>query len=439
MRDPLVVLRSRIVLLASLGLVAGASAEQQELIVHADRSHPALEELWPGLRGWRATLTPFLRDTQLTLLLRTYAENFMPHTEPRRAAWAVGGWVAYRSGWLVDTVQIGATYYDSVPVYPPMNQGETLLLAAGQNGYDAFGEAFAAVRYEAYALLKAYRQEMKQPYLNRLDNRMTPNTFQGVTLGGQVSDVEYVAGNLSRIKLRNHDDVITLSEAAGVAGSNYGAALTGVKWKPRPELGVQLIDVYGVNTFNTLFAQAEHVWRLLPDSRLQLGVQLTDQRAVGKALAYRTNVAKWNTQTGSARIAFTWRELTLKAAGSITASGNKVRAPWGAYPGYLFLAAQQYNNAHERAWLAEVAYDLSKLVVPGLATWADFVWGVGSIDPVKRTPLGNEGECDLVFEYRPPSINGFSLRVRGLLYHTDIGERLSHVVRLIANWEVPLL
>lgn len=384
-------------------------------------------------------MPPFLRDTALTLRLRNYYEGVLPATGAHRGAWASGGWLAYRSGWLLDAFQIGATYFGAVPTYPPINKGETLLLAPGQSGYHVLGEAFAALRYQDYALLKAYEQEVRQPYVNRLDNRMTPNTFQGVTLGGVVSGVEYVAGYLAKIKLRNEDDFVPMSQAAQVPGSNYGTALAGVKFKPLPELSVQLNDVYGVNTFNTLFAQVEQVWRVADAFRLQLGGQFTDQRAVGKALAFRTNVTRWHTRSGSARVALTWRELTVRAAGSVTASGNKIQSPWGAYPGYLFLAGQQYNRANEKAWLAGATYDLSKVIVRGLATWVDFVWGVGSIDPVKRKPTGDEGECDLVFEYRPPSVQGLALRVRGIVFQQAGGERLGHLVRFIANWEIPLL
>jgi hypothetical protein len=424
--------------LASLGFQAGARAQQQELVVHADRSHPFMEELWPVIRDYRATLPPFLRDTALTLLLRNYYESVVPVTGTNRGAWAFGGWLAYQSGWLLNAFQIGATYYAAGPVFPPLNKGETMLLATGQSGYEVFGEAFAALRYESYALLKGYRQEVKQPYLNRLDNRMTPHTFEGVTLGGLVGPVEYAAGYFTKIKLRSADQFVPMSEAAGALGSNYGTALVSVKFRPLSQLSVQVDDIYGVNTFNTLFAQAEHVWPLAHDARLQFGAQFTDQRAVGKALAFRTNVTHWQTRSGSARLALTWRELTLKAAGSVTTSGNKIRAPWGAYPGYLFLAAQQYNNANEKAWLAGLTYDLSKLVVPGLVTWVDFVWGIDSVDSVKRVPLGHEGECDLVFEYRPRWVQGLALRTRGLLYHQDGTDRLAHIVRFIANWEIPL-
>ncbi len=52
--------------------------------------------------------------------------------------------------------------------------------------------SFVAVRYEEYALLKVYQQEVVQGYINRNDIRMTPNTFEGLTLGGKLGSLDYL-------------------------------------------------------------------------------------------------------------------------------------------------------------------------------------------------------------------------------------------------------
>ena len=76
-------------------------------------------------------------------------------------------------------------------------------LTPGQEGYYVPGEAWGALRYQDYALLKGYRQIVDQTYINPQDNRMTPNTFEGVTLGGKVAWVQYLGGYLWQIKPRN--------------------------------------------------------------------------------------------------------------------------------------------------------------------------------------------------------------------------------------------
>lgn len=405
----------------------------------ADKPPPLLEPWFPQVREGRKDLPPFLRDTALTLRLRTHYSDVHTVTGTERQAWAFGGWLAYRSGWLLDAFQIGATFYGAAPLYAPADKDGTLLLAPGQEGYYVLGEAFAALRYREYALLKGYRQVVEQPYINRQDNRMTPNTFEGVTLGGKAGPVQYLAGYLTQIKTRNADQFVPMSEAAGARGSDHGVALFGVTLKPLPGLSVEVSEQYGVNTLNTLFGQVESLWALGDDLRLQLGGQVTDQRAVGDALVATTRFKKWVTQNGSARVALTYRDLTLTGGASVTASGNKIQNPWGRYPGYLTLGQQFFNNANEKAWLVGVAYDFSKVITPGLSAFVDLAWGVDSINPVTRERLPNEAEYDLTLDYRPPGVQGLWFRLRGLLYDQEGADRLGYQVRFIVNWELPLL
>ena len=156
-------------------------------------------------------LPPFWRDTDLKLHWRSYYFNRENPEGPENEAWAFGGWLSYKSGWLFDVFGIGATFYGSAPLYAPDDKDGTLLLKPGQEGYSVIGEAFAAVRYQDYVLVKGYRQLVDQPYINPIDNRMTPNTFEGLTAGGTVDVVQYFAGYLWKIKPRNEDNFIFMS------------------------------------------------------------------------------------------------------------------------------------------------------------------------------------------------------------------------------------
>ena len=163
----------------------------------ADEDQPrptAMERLFPSLKEDMKDLPAFLRDTDFTIYLRSYYLNRENPDGTENEAWAFGGWAAYRSGWLFDVFQIGATVYGSAPLYAPDDKDGTTLLKSGQEGYGVLGEAFAALRYKEYAVAKGYRQEVSQGYINRQDNRMTPNTFEGLTLGGKLGPVEYLGG-----------------------------------------------------------------------------------------------------------------------------------------------------------------------------------------------------------------------------------------------------
>src|SRR4051812_31258621 len=109
-----------------------------------------------------AATTPFVRDSKLTLHLRTFYYDGAQSTGTESEAWAGGGWLGYRSGWLLDTFAVGAIVYGSAPFYAPADKDGTLLLGPGQKGYYALGEAWAALRYGDYAMLKGYRQSIDQ-------------------------------------------------------------------------------------------------------------------------------------------------------------------------------------------------------------------------------------------------------------------------------------
>jgi len=387
----------------------------------------------------RPAVPPFLEGTGLTLRLRTYYADVHPPRGLEREALATGGWLAYQSRWFADLLQLGATLYASVPVHAPENKAETLLLAPGRGGYRVLGVAFAGFRWGDVAVLRCCRQLVEQPFVNPQDNAMTPNTFEGVTLGGKVAGVEYFAGYLARIKTRNADRFVAMSEAAGAAGTDGAVALGGVKGQPLSGLTVELAEQYGADTFNTLFARVEYGLPLGEETKLQLGAQFTDQRAVGEALVAPAHDERWVTRYGSARAALGWRGLTLRTAASLTAEGNELQHPWGFPPGYLTLTQQQFNSAGERAWRVGAAYEFPERLAPGLSAEIDLAWGVGAIHPVTRAPLPDEAEYDLVVTYAPPWVEGLRLRLRAVVYDREDAARLSHQVRLIANWDLPLL
>src|SRR5678815_2752565 len=178
----------------------------------------------------------------------------------RDRAWAFGGWIAYQSGWLFDTFAMGATFYGSAALYAPDDRDGTTLLKSGQKGYYVPGEAWGALRYQDYVLLTGYRQRVEQPYIDSDDSRMTPNTFEAVTLGGKFGWFQYFGGWIWNIKPRNADEFISMAEQAGAKSSNDGVAFFGVRLTPIEGLKVDVSEQYGVNTFNTFYAEGAYLF-----------------------------------------------------------------------------------------------------------------------------------------------------------------------------------
>ena len=437
--------------LVTLLLIVGCTATALRAATPASlalQPAPVLEPPSPGLDAGRAPLTAFLRETALLLHLRTFYFDGTQNTDAENEAWAGGGWLSAQSGWLLDTLALGATLYGSAPFYAPADKDGTLLLAPGQQGYYALGEAWGALRYEDYALVKGYRQLVDQGYINPSDIRMTPYTFEGVTIRGKVGVVQYLAGYLWKIKPRNADTFVSMAEQAGATGSNGGVGLLGVQWRPWAGLHIDVSNQYGVDTFNTVYAKADYRYPLTNDWAIGLGAEFTDQRAVGAARVANAAVKQWATQVGGARVQLISEPLTLTGAVSMTGSGNTIQNPWGTYPGFLALidapASQNFARANEKGWLIGVGSDFAALGVGGLVGNFNFARGTGAIDPQTRVSVPNQNEFNIKIDYRPPwlaptVLRGVGLTVRAALYAPEDAGRLARQIHVILNWEADML
>jgi hypothetical protein len=220
---------------------------------------------------------------------------------------------------------MGAVGYTSQPLYAPDDKDGTTLLAPGQEGITVLGQAYGQLRYRDYALLTGYRQMVDDGYVNRQDNRMLPNTFEGVTLKGEVGFVAYNVGYLWEIKPRNSDEFISMSQQAGGNGPSEGLVLTSLTLTPWKPLNVYLGNDYVPNVFNTVFGKAEYTHQLTEEWKLQLGLQYTDQRSVGNA-----QIGDFSTWNGFGPC------LAGARLGTCAFTGDNLHpSPYGTWPGYL--------------------------------------------------------------------------------------------------------
>ena len=223
----------------------------------------------------------FLRDTTLTLHLRTFYFNGPKPKGPRTRRGPSGAGSATDRGG-------SSTRWRSVQPCtarrPSMRRrtrtGPPPRARAG--GLATSGEAWGALRYKDYARLTGYRQLVDQGYINPSDIRMTPYTFEGVTVGGRVDAVSTWPA-IWKIKPRNSDTFISMAEQAGATGSSGGVGLFGVQLRSSPDLHIDVSNQYGIDTFNTVYARAHYRYPLNDDWAIRLGAEFTDQRAVGAA------------------------------------------------------------------------------------------------------------------------------------------------------------
>jgi len=389
----------------------------------------------------QSSLPAFIKDTDLRVHFRTYYFNRNKPDDSKNEALATGGWISYQSGWLAETFAMGATLYGSAKLYGPEDRDGTLLLKPSQESYYVPGEAWGALRYQDYVILKGYRQQVDQGYLNPQDNRMTPITFQGVTVGGKVGWVQYLGGYLWKIKQRNVDEFVSMSEQAGAANSDDGMAFGGVRLTPFRGFRFDISNDYGVNTFNTIYTEASYEMPVADAFRVRLGAQFTDQRAVGDTLlAPTTDGRKWSTQHGGGRVQFMVGDLTLTGAFSVVAKGNNIQSPFGTFPGYLSSIDQDFNRAGEKAFLLGAAYDFSNVLTKGLSANMNLIWGKDAINPSTGRDAPDQGEYDLTVDYRVPFnwpglLKGVWFRARGAILTQQDSRATGYQVRLIINWE----
>ena len=426
-------------LLASVTVIRAATAQDAPPPPPA----PPIERLFAPLKESMKDLPPFLRDTDLGLHFRSYHFNRENPNGIENQASTFGGWARYKSGWLFDVFGIGATYYGSARLDAPADKNGSGLLKPGREGYSVWGEAYAALRYRDYIQMKGYRQIINQPYITLIDNRMTPNTFEGITAGGKVKVVEYLAGYVWKIKPRNDDAFVYMSQQAGAAGSEDGVILGSIRATPVAGLRIDAAEQYGINTFNTLYLEGDYLRPLNENWKLRLGAQFTDQRAVGDELV-AVDKKSWNTQSGGVRVQALRRELTLTTGFVITASGNSIQSPWGNSPNFGLQMDRDFNRANEKAVLFGMAYDFSKLVGKGLTANSSVAAGWDAIEPRTRASAPDLREYNLTIDYRPPwpvpaFTRGWWLRARGGLVDQQGADELGWQVRIILNWDRDLL
>jgi outer membrane porin, OprD family len=380
------------------------------------------------------------KDSEVTLHLRSYYFNRdRPAPSGDSEAWALGGWLGYQSGWIADFLRVGAVGYTSQPLYAPDGKDGTLLLAPGQEGYSVLGQAYVALRMQQQ-VFTAFRQLVNQPEVNPRDIRMTPNTFKGYTLGGNVSGVGYYAGYLDKMKAINSDEFLDMAASAGVSTAGSEAMwLGGVDYKPRETLGLRLSSYYVSNILASTFMDA--AWRtpVAKDTELRLNGQYMFQSSNGSnaltGAAFDTYAAgvKADLQAGPATLTFAYTQA---------GRGQNYQTPYGSWAGYTFMIVEAFNRAGETAWLLGGTYDF-KGRVPGLSLNVAAVFGSDAIVSATGAPASDKTEYDATLDYRfgtdqwPGWLKPLWLRMRFARVEEETAGStgVTNDFRIIANYE----
>ena len=368
-----------------------------------------------------ASDTPaFFRDSLLQLVARTYYLTRDNFDGSKSQAWALGGWVAFRSGLIGDVFGVHAAYYTSQRLFGPTDEGGTKLLTPDQNALTVLGQAYGRVQIFDQEI-RGGRQLVDTPLINPQDNRMVPNTFTGttlVTLPDKDRSYDYAVGYLWDVKQRDSNGFIPMSQALAGAPDveNRGAPFGMVKYRPFSGLSTVIMDYYVQDFINAGFAQAEYNFQLpkvVPN--WIIGANVIDQRSVGSDLLTGSS---FQTYQASAKVQMTYVGWTLFVAGSSTGDQSKIFSPFGTKPNYTDMQQVSFDNANEKAIGASAAYDFgyafSRYGLSGLSAGAWYTQGWDAINPATNLGIPNRNELDLWIQYRPTEgpLKGFRLKTQ---------------------------
>jgi hypothetical protein len=337
------------------------------------------------------------RDSQMTLHFRTYYFDRLNPDPPDNAAWAIGGWIGYRTGWIGDVLRFGVVGYTSQPLWAPLDKPGSLLLTAQQDGYSVIGEAYGSLKLWDQVLTGG-RFQVDQPEINAQDNRMTPITYSGGNLAGTLAGVNYYAAYLNATKPRNSENFINFVAAANIdSPASEPLYLFGLSGEPQKELRWQFSSYYVPNVLQSNYADVAWTTPLSADYSLRLGAQAMVQKGVGEQLLTGSSFSTWS---GGLKADLTSGGATATLAYQQTGTGSNYQTPYSGWAGYTYMIIKSFNEAGQKAWLLGGSYDFAAMNVPGLAVNAAIVYGWDAINAATGAAKPNWTEYDLTLDYR---------------------------------------
>jgi len=367
------------------------------------------------------------------LHVRTYYLEAENTSGVQSAAWAIGGWAGLRSPWLGDLFQFGVVGYTSQKLYGPDDKDGTSLLAPGQESITVLGEAFGAVRILGQTIT-AYRQLINRPFINWQDTRMLPNTFEAYTLTGSEGEVSYTGGYVTKIKKRNSDTFVWMSNAAGGTGNQEGAIYAGATWNFAKDGYVRIDNVYSTDVLNVFYVDVKYPIKFDDKTSLTLGAQYYPQQSVGDE-----QIGSFSTYGVGLQAAVTHGPVGAQLYYTQTGRGGETQSPFGDHPSYLNINVFSFNNAGERAFGIGGYVDFTDLGAPGLRASAIYAAGYDSINSQTGTKLGNQDETDVRVDYAFPKsslLEGLVATFRYAWTHQDGTLQNGHQLRAYLNYEV---
>lgn len=401
------------------------------VLLSADKAHAAD----PTAVEEDSIRAAFFDDATFTLHLRSYLFDRYNNQGDNPAAWAIGGWAGYQTGWIDNILQFGVVAYTSQPLWAPGDRPGSLLLLPNQDGFSVLGQAYVALRYDDQVLTLG-RQMVDQPEINPHDNRMVPITYEGGSLGGDLGMLSYYAAFLTATKTRGSDKFQNFADVVDVDG-NKPMYLGGLSLTPADDLKART-SIYVVPDI-LLSSYTDGQWNAQLDSySLNLSGQFMIQTGIGDEMLTGPDFRPWIV---GVKGDLTRGGLTLTAGYTANGSNDDWQTPYGMWPGYTNMIIGVFDRAGEQALLLGAAYDLGHVGIDGLN-----ISTLAAIDTHVASGLPMWSEYDFIASYDlsaidslPPWLKPLSLEAQYALLQSDgpdNNDYLSNELRLILNYEI---
>lgn len=434
---------------ASPGAPQSASGDSAQS--STEQGQTPLTDSFQSGREWRLEKRRgALLDTEFRFNIRSYYFDRKKFDGSESQAFTIGGSAGLKTGYFFDHLSFGVTGYTSQPLYAPDDKDGTGLLKPVQEGITVLGEAYADIRIVKGLNLYVGRKEYDTPFINGDDSRMIPNTFEAIVLQGRIeldkgstastdpskgvveqkevgSVLKFGAGYFDRIKPRNSDEFIAMSEAAG-ASVDRGVYTAGVLYE-KGNFTIGAIDYYSPDTINIGYAEATLKLPINADWEPKFSAQFVDQRSVGDN---DLQGESFSGQQFGIKADLPFKNALFTLGYTQVTDGTNMQAPWSSFPNYTSVQVQDFNRAGEGAFLVRAGYEFTK--VKGLSTYALAVLGT---DPSEAGQF-RQNEYDFNVQWKPPEgvLKGFSLRLRYALVHQFGGDVVQDIqdFRVICNY-----
>ncbi len=389
------------------------------------------DALLPKLGRRIKKLPEFISESKLTPHFRAYSlsREFSDKEDPE--ALAVGGELRYSSPLIQNTFSIDASYFLSHGIHDDGGDG-TLLLGSNASDINVLGKFVIKIPIQNMQL-RLYRQEFNLPYLNKHDIRMIPNTHEAYVLGRKGTRLDFVTGQVTKIKLRDAESFISIAEAAGAKNKKRGLSMAGFRYHLGDNSSIGAIDYYAWDTINILYSELHFTHEWNDEVASSVSGQFTHQKSIGDEL-----IGTFDTNQYGMRVRTSYKNAILTLAATNTGSGSPIQSPFGGRPSYLSLMRQDFDRANEVGFLVGLSYNFARLGLPDLSAFTNFAWGNNAEDASDERNLPDETEYDFTVDFRPKSgaLNGFWLRAR--YAHVDFeGGEDTQDTRVILNYELP--